>query len=92
MKMNKKGSAYVWVMITFLVFAIGIVYMIMTKPVIIIQNLTWQYVANDGTYAQTYNNVVMVWKYWPIVALIGLIIAGILLSLKQEPYSGNLYG
>jgi len=85
---NKRGSAFTWVMITVMVFSIGLIYMVMTQPIIAIQSTTWSYVKNDTDYAQSYNTVVMVWKYWPIVVLIGLIIVGIMMSLKQEPYTG----
>jgi hypothetical protein len=86
--MNKKGSAFVWVMITFMIFGIAMIYMIMTQPIIKIQEATWDQVSDDPDYAQTYNTVVLVWKYWPLVMIVGLIIIGILLSLKQEPYTG----
>lgn len=84
---GKKGSAFVWIMITVMVFVVAIVYMIFTQVVIKVQGATVS-VLNDSDYAKSYNTTIMVWKYWPLIALIGLIIAGILLSLKQEPYSG----
>lgn len=88
MVLNKKGSAFVWVTITIMVFAIALIYMVMTQPIIHIQSAVWDEVSNDTDYAQSFNTVVMVWKYWPIVMLLGLIIVGIIMSLKQEPYSG----
>ena len=88
-KINKKGSAFAWIMIMVMVFGIAIIYMVMTQPVRIIQDITWVNVQNDTDYAQTFNTVVLVWKYWPLIMLLGLIIVGIIMSLKREPYTGN---
>ena len=87
---SKKGSIWAWFMITFAVFSIAILYMILTKPIIEIQQATND-TLNDTDYAQTYNRVIVVWKYWPIVMLLGLIILGIMMSLKKEPYTGYEY-
>lgn len=86
---DKRGSAFAWVMITVMVFAIAMIYMVMTQPIRAIQNTVWSQVENDTDYAQTFNTVVLVWKYWPIIMLLGLIIVGIVLSLKREPYTGS---
>lgn len=87
---NKKASIWGWFMITVAVFVIAILYMILTKPVIEIQKATND-TLNDSDYATTYNQVITVWKYWPIVMLLGLIILGIMMSLKKEPYTGYEY-
>lgn len=84
---DKKGSVWAWFVITFAVFTIAIVYMIMSKPVIEIQKATNE-TLDDPDYAGTYNKVIVVWKYWPLVFLIGLIMMGIMISLKKEPYTG----
>lgn len=88
--MNKKASVWGWFMITVAVFVIAILYMILTKPIIEIQKATNETLA-DPDYADSYNKVIVVWKYWPIVMLIGLIILGIMMSLKKEPYTGYEY-
>lgn len=85
---DKRGSVFVWLLVTFGVFAIGMIYMLLTKPVAIVQQVTWDEVENQTDYAQTYNTVILMWKYWPILVLIGLIIFGIVASLKREPYTG----
>lgn len=87
-KDSKKGSVFAWFTITVSVFAIALIYLLMTQPIIEIQGATWDEVQNDTDYATTYNTVVLVWKYWPIVMLLGLIIIGIVISLKREPYTG----
>lgn len=87
---NKKASVWAWFMITIAVFVIAILYMILTKPIIAIQSATSD-VLNDTDYASSYNRVITVWKYWPIVMLLGLIILGIITSLKKEPYTGYEY-
>ena len=85
--LNKKGSAYAWFMATVSLFAIGLIYMIMTQPIIKIQQATWSQV-EGSEYAQTYNTTVLVWKYWPVVLIIGIIIVAIFASIKREPYTG----
>lgn len=85
--MNKHGSVFAWVTVTAAVFAIAILYMILTQPVVSIQTAT-NGTLDDANYAQTYNTVILVWKYWPVILLVGLIIVGIIASLKQEPFTG----
>jgi heme/copper-type cytochrome/quinol oxidase subunit 2 len=84
---NKKGSIFAWFMVTVAVFTIAIFYMILTQPIIAIQAATNE-TLNDPNYASSYNKAIVVWKYWPIVMLLGLIIVGIIYSLKREPYTG----
>jgi hypothetical protein len=85
--MDKRGSVWAWFVVTISVFIIAIVYMIMTKPIIEIQKVTNE-TLNDSDYASTYNRVITVWKYWPIVMLLGLILVGVMYSIKKEPYTG----
>lgn len=85
--MNKKGSVFAWVTITVSIFIVAILYMILTQPVIEIQKAT-NSTLNDSDYASTYNATIMVWKYWPLMMLLGLIIVGIIISIKREPYTG----
>ena len=82
----KRGSVFAWVTITVAVFIVGILYMILTQPVIEIQKAT-NSTLNDADYASTYNSVIMVWKYWPLIMLLGLIIVGIIISIRKEPYT-----
>jgi len=82
----KRGSVFAWVTITVAVFIVGLLYMILTQPVIEIQKAT-NSTLNDEDYASTYNSVIMVWKYWPLIMLLGLIIVGIIISIRKEPYT-----
>lgn len=84
---NKKGSVFAWVMVTVAVFCVAIIYMVMTQPIIQIQQAT-NATLNDSNYASTYNTIILVWKYWPLILLLGLIIVGIIISIKREPYTG----
>jgi len=84
---NKKASAFVWFTATILVFAIAIIYIIMTQVVIPIQQAT-NSTLDDPDYASTYNTVILVWKYWPIMLLVGIIIISVVVGIRREPYTG----
>lgn len=86
-KLNKKGSAFVWLIVMFSIFALGLVYMLLSQPIRVIQDATNE-TLNDPDYAQSYNTTILAWKYAPILIIIGLIIWGIISSLKREPFSG----
>ena len=85
---NKRGSAFVWLIVMFSIFTIGLIYMIMSQPIRVVQDAT-NSTLNDPDYAQSYNTTIMAWKYSPILLIIGLMIWGIISSLKKEPFSGG---
>lgn len=87
----KKGVMLVWITILVSIFVIMFLYLVFTdvyynlvKPMSIdgINNIT----SNTSTGAiDTLNFIDVVWTYWPIIFIFGLLLYGFIAAQRREP-------
>ena len=81
---NKKGSAYVWLYVLLGLFIISIIYLIMTPAWIQTYNFTQEHMT-VSTYDGTFQKLETFWWAFPVLLIVGLIIWGIVSSLRRDP-------
>jgi len=97
-RLNKKGSAAVWLIFLVTLFTITMIYNFLSYPVSNIQVNVKGWI-NDTVTSQnstigekalsTLNVIDIVWQYWPLLFIFGLIIWAFLASTRKEPiYEG----
>ena len=91
-----KGSAYVWFVILALMFAVILVYNVFSETLSIVSPEVRTFINNTnssmaGNATATLDTVEVVWRYWPLFFILGLLIWGIVASQRQEPvyYGGE---
>jgi hypothetical protein len=86
-----KGVAMTWIFILVSIFFIAIVYIIFSYVLygdnIGIANMVSTDTINNTGAQQTINTVNIVWRWWPVPLIIGLILFGIVSSQRREPDS-----
>ena len=90
---KRKGVMIVWLEILVAIFVIGLFYVLFSyviygqlKPLIIPQlNALNSTTLNTTGMQQTINMIDMVWTWWPLILICGLIVYGFVASQKREP-------
>lgn len=88
---NKKGSAVAWAMILAGIFVITLFYLLFSQVIYgyiqpnVHKALTITNTTDTTQAVQAMAILEMVWKWWPIILVLGLIMVGFVLSQKKEP-------
>ncbi len=85
MRKQKKGQQItVWFFALIFLFIIGLVYMIMTKPFVLIRD---KFEANftGSEFENTFKQINTMWRVWPILVIMGVIIWAVVASTRQTP-------
>lgn len=89
--MNKKGNAAIaWLVVLVIVFVLGVVYVSMTQPYQEIHNKF--YPDLNETYQPTALRIQGVWKMWPILMILGVILWALVKSAQGRNDVGGFYG
>tara|TARA_Y100000310_G_scaffold27067_1_gene25755 strand:+ start:43 stop:306 length:264 start_codon:yes stop_codon:yes gene_type:complete len=81
--LGKKGGVGAWLFVLVSVFMVAVVYIILTEPWTIIYDTFSADLSSE--YAPTATRIQNIWKNWPIITILSLIIAGFILMLRREP-------
>ena len=81
--MNKKGNAaMVWLVVLISIFVCGLVWIITDNPFTTIKNkLTPGMTVEHQT---TVNKIDTVWKNWPVVFILGMILWGVIATIRDR--------
>lgn len=81
---NKKGQVVVWLFALMFLFMIALIYIIMTKPFIMVRD---KFEGNfTGTeFEGTFDKLNTFWILWPVLVVVGVIIWAILSSMRSNP-------
>jgi hypothetical protein len=85
-----KGSAICWLEILVAIFVISLMYLLFTqviyvyiKPSVMTGINTSG--ANITNALQTFAIIDMVWQYFPLILIFGMLIVGVVYSMRREP-------
>ncbi len=83
-KTKKSQQITVWFFALIFLFIIALVYIIMTKPFITIRDM---FVENftGSDFESTFDKINTMWRVWPILVIMGVIIWAIVASGRQTP-------
>lgn len=88
-KNNKKGAILQWIFAFAMIFAITIIWMIVSKPMEMIDNYASPRInitTNSGnTGSHVVNSVRNYWGFMPLIVIVFLILWAVFSSLKQDP-------
>ena len=81
--MQKKAQAFIWLTVMVMIFGMALIYIMLDQPY---QKINEQLGGNfTGTqYENTYKRMNTIWNMWLLIFLIGIIIWGILSSMRQR--------
>ena len=81
---QKKGQVVVWIFALVFLFMIALIYIIMTKPFLLIRD---RFEANfTGTeFEETFTRLNTFWRIWPILVVLGVFLWAVLSTIKQNP-------
>jgi hypothetical protein len=96
LKMGNHGVAIIWVEILLAIGVVSMVYIIFSYIIYStngIANLvnTSSEVINNTRAQSTLNIINIVWQYWPLIFIVGLIMYGFVASQRREP-DQSIYG
>lgn len=87
----KKGSAVAWFNILIGIFVIGLAYLIFSqviyeyiRPTVVSGLESLNTTAKDRAL-DTINLLDIVWSYWPLILIFGLLLYGIIQAQRREP-------
>jgi len=87
-----KGTAIIWLNILAGIFFVALVYIIWSqviyvyiKPIVVpaIENMNGTY--NTTSALNTIALIDIVWQYWPLILIFGLILYGFVAAQRREP-------
>lgn len=85
-----KGSAIKWLEILIAIFVISLFYLLFSQ--VIYQYVRPSVVAglsapgiNNTSAATTLAIIDTVWQYWPLILIFGMILVGVVYSLRRDP-------
>lgn len=83
-RISKKAQVSVWLFALLFLFMTGLVYIIMTKPFLMVRD---KFESNfTGTeFEGTFNKLNTFWTVWPILVVVGVLIWAFLTSTRQNP-------
>jgi len=83
--MQKKAQAFTWLYVMVMIFAMGLIYIMLNQPFDRIRDtLGGNFTGTQ--YHDTYLKINTVWDMWLLIFLIGAIIFGILSTMKRQDY------
>ena len=80
---SKKASAYIWLYVMLSVFAMGLIYIMLDRAYIAIDNISGDNFTGTQ-YEATYQKLGSVWEWWLVLFLIGAMIFGIVSSMRRD--------
>lgn len=83
-----KGSAYAWIVVLIMIFAGSFLWIIFSQVLVVNvfpDTIEMMEDANQTQSVEVAENIQNVWDYWPLILIGGLIIYGVVSSLKKEP-------
>ena len=81
---NKKGQGFIWLWVLISIFIISLIYLAITPAFEKLWDISYPLI--EGAEAQqTASKVRTVWWVWPVILLVGSIIAGLVQTLRQDP-------
>ena len=84
---NRKGIAFVWLGILFVIVAMGLIFLVLDQPLTKVRDMNGD--KFTGTiYEPTYDKMNTVWDKWPVIFLLGVILFGVLTTLRKEQNGG----
>ena len=84
---NRKGVAFIWLGILFVIVAMGLLFLILDQPLNKIRELNEDNFT--GTiYEPTFDKIYTVWDKWPVLFLLGVMLFGILSTLRKDQHGG----
>ena len=95
--MNNKGSAVAWLLFLALMFCFILIYNVFSPALssaeLMAESLVNETVGGGSTMGiqanETFDVLGIVWKYWPLMLLAGLLLWAMLSSMRYEPvYEG----
>jgi len=91
-------AAYVWLVVLTLIFVVMLVYNVFTSPLSQVEISTKEYInetlnQTNSTIAEraysTINLAAIVWQYWPLLLIFGLLLWAYVATQRREPlYEG----
>ncbi|HLD78167.1 MAG TPA: hypothetical protein VJB16_04005 [archaeon] len=81
---GRKGVAFVWLTALVIIFTIGLIYTTMTEPYETVWNYTHDRI-NDTAYEATFTQLRTLWRYWPILTTVGIMLWAVLSSMRRDP-------
>lgn len=88
-KMNKKGDFFIWFFALVAIFTISVIYLIMSEPW---QQIYDKFEPNLTTeHKATAHKLQSVWKNWPILMILGVIITAVVMMNRKGPDVGYYY-
>jgi len=87
--MKGESAAYAWVVVLLMCFIITFVWIILSmvyEPVLF--PIADQQLAGYTDALTILDQLKFAWRYWPVAMLVGMIIYGIVSSLRRDPESG----
>lgn len=81
---KKRGQAFVWVFALAFLFMVGLIYIVMTKPFILVHDLLTPNLTGTE-FEPTIDKIVTFWRVWPILVIVGIILWALLSSMRRDP-------
>ena len=84
MRKQRKAQVTVWIFALLFLFMIALVYIIMTKPFLLVRD---KFEGNfTGTeFEETFTRLNTFWKIWPILVTLGVFLWALLSTIKTNP-------
>ena len=86
-----KGSALVWVMVLIGIFVVSLMYILFSSVIYthiaptVYNELTVTNTTDTTQAIATYNLIELVWSWWPLILIVGLIMIGFVSAQRREP-------
>lgn len=85
--MRKKAQAFIWLTVMVMIFGMGLIYILLTQPFDrISSNLGGNFTGTQ--YQPTYDKMQTIWDMWLFIFIFGIIIWGILSTMKERGQYG----
>lgn len=81
---DKKGQAFVWLTALMLIFSVGLIYIVMSRPFEVVLD-TGRTLVNSTEYKNTFTQLNTFWKLWPVLVVVGLLMWAFLESMRRDP-------
>jgi len=82
-KAQGTGNLVVWIMALIFLFMIALIYIIMTKPFILIRDkFDDNFTGSD--FEQTFDRLNTFWRLWPVLVIFGVILWAVVSSMNPQ--------
>lgn len=85
--MNNKAQAFIWLTVMVAIFGMGLIYIIVNEAYDSVDGILGGNFTGSQ-YADTHTQINTIWDIWLIIFLIGVIIWGVLSSMRRK----DIYG